>query len=885
MPGSKHKPLLPPDVMEAYLELSKDCIAMYNLDGVLEYCNPANLKVFGYGQEDLCGLNFAEMPFLGKDQLENVQGLFNVLKEKGEIDPVEIEVVRKDGEKIWVEVNTTLLKRDGKPFGIQSVTRNISARKEISRKLGLAQITLERYADGVFWINKGFTLFDVNASACDSLEYSREELLSMSVPDFDSHFTLPELEDLWEELKNKGSKRFESILKKKSGEIFPVDITANYIEFEGKEFLVAFTHDITNRKLAEAAILKSENEFRKIFENVVDVFYEASLDGNLINVTPSVERLTSYSRDELIGKPMVLFYYDPGVRDELLKELRKKGSVSNFELEIQDKDGSPIPAVLSSRIICDEGGKPVSIVGSISDMTHRKKAEDKIRQLSTALEQSPVPVIISDTSFKVLYVNNSFTSFSGLKPDEIIGTTSEEITRGQISMSDNIKMEEVLRSGNIYRDEIEYTNSSTEQLWLSITVSPIMDEQDDISHYVVILEDITKRKAYEKSLKTAKESAEESDRLKSAFLANMSHEIRTPMNAILGFSSLLKEQEVSQNQQSYYVDIINSKGRDLLRIISDIIDISRIETGDLYFKTEPIEIFSFIREIFDEFKEDARLNTRSNLQFRLNIPAKEKPVIVNTDSSRLKQIFSNLIQNAFKFTPDGFIEIGFELLEQNNIRMFVRDTGIGIPKDKQTIIFERFRQIDESHTRQYGGTGLGLAICLNLVKRMGGELKVKSSERQGSEFQFSLKYILTQAPKKGDSKDKSIHEVKLDLSGRRILIVEDDGASYLFLETLLKRYKPEISWAKNGKQAISIINKPGKFDVILMDIRMPEMNGLDATREIRKENPDIPIIAQTAYAQVSDRKAALESGCSDYISKPISPVELKSILIKYFNPQ
>jgi CheY-like chemotaxis protein len=293
-----------------------------------------------------------------------------------------------------------------------------------------------------------------------------------------------------------------------------------------------------------------------------------------------------------------------------------------------------------------------------------------------------------------------------------------------------------------------------------------------------------------------------------------------------------------------------------------------------------------MRDIYEEYKEDNQIKTRPNLQFRLYIPETEQPVILNTDPARLKQIFVNLIHNAIKFTPEGYIEIGFDLLPQNKIRLFVRDTGIGIAQEKQKLIFDRFRQIDESHTREFGGTGLGLSICKNLVEKMGSELTVKSLVGQGSDFQFTMKYSDTEesipAPVHvSEKKEGEGSKPDPDLKGRKILIVEDDGSSYLFLETLLRRHNPEIFWAKTGRRAIELLKKEVNIDLILMDIRMPEMDGLDTTRKIRKIYPDLPIIAQTAYAQISDRKMALDCGCNDYISKPIEATELNAILFKY----
>jgi PAS domain S-box-containing protein len=771
---------------------------------------------------------------------------------------------------------------------IATILYNAISRKEIYQKLRRTQFTLDNFSDCVYWLTPDMQVMDVNPTASRMLGYSREELLSMHAYDFDATFTVDKKKWFWDELKKSGNKTMESLHKKKNGETIPVEISASHIDFEGGEYAVAFVRDISERKKAEQAILSSQEEYRKIFENVVDIFYEASLDGKLLNVTPSVERITKYKREDLIGQPMVIFYYDPDIRIPLLKELHEKGQIRDFELDVRDMDGSRVPCSLTSRLICDENGQPEIIVGSLTDLRHRKKAETQIRQLSSALEQSPVSVIISDIDTRIIYVNNTFIRFSGLDPEMVIGTTPIDITRGQFPEENYRDLWGSVKAGEIWKGELAYTMRDDRQVWLSITVSPIFDDHQQVCNFVGILEEITERKIYEQDLKRAKEQAEKSDRLKSAFLANMSHEIRTPMNAILGFSSLLKEEDLEPEQSDYYIDIINSKGKDLMRIISDIIDISRIEAGDLGMRTEPLEIFEFMRDIFDEYKEDTQIKTRPNLQLRLHIPDPEKKVIVNTDPARLKQIFVNLIHNAIKFTPDGYIEIGFDLLTGNNIRLFVKDTGIGIPPDKQKLIFERFRQIDESHTREFGGTGLGLAICKNLVEKMGSELMVKSLEGQGSDFQFTLKFIYTQEPAPdpvtvSEGKKLVDNSLKLDLKDRKILVVEDDASSYLFLETLLRKHNPEIFWAKSGLHAIDLLKKEADIDLVLMDIRMPEMNGIDTTREIRKIYPDLTIIAQTAYAQLSDRKLALDCGCTDYISKPIEAAELHALLTKYMN--
>ena len=649
-----------------------------------------------------------------------------------------------------------------------------------------------------------------------------------------------------------------------------------------------------SRKEAEKAIRESEQQYRRVFDNIVDVFYEASLDGILLNVSPSVESNFKYKREEIIGTPMPNFYADLNQREDLLKILNKKGYVKGYELLIKDKYGTIKEGILSSRIIKNEKGKPERIVGSILDISELKKAEKQIKQLSIALEQSPLIVIFTDIEGIVEYVNKMFYKTSGLEEDMVIGKNITEISPGTVSAD---RMKEILSSaaeGKSWQGELEYIHQDDTKLWYQLSVSTIQGDSGIPSHVIYIIQNITPRKEYEENLELAKQKAEQSDQLKSSFLANMSHEIRTPMNAILGFASLLKEDTLPPEQANYYIDIINTKGRDLLRIISDIIDISRIEVGDLLIKLEPIEVYEFIQEIYSEYKEDSALSAKPDLRFRINIPKKKKKTILNTDPARLKQVIVNLIQNALKFTTEGFIEIGFTFNEKNRIKFYVRDTGIGIPAEKQKIIFDRFRQVDDTHTREYGGTGLGLTISRNLVEKLGGKLEVDSEENKGSTFFFELKYIDTETSK--DLEDELVEEIEeveeveyvseqpeqtLDLKNKRILVAEDDGTSFIFLETILKKFNAKMVWVKDGNQVLDQLKKDNRFDLILMDIRMPGMDGIEATKKIRGTNNPVPIIAQTAYAQSSDKKMALDSGCNDYISKPIKVPELASVLEKY----
>ncbi len=441
----------------------------------------------------------------------------------------------------------------------------------------------------------------------------------------------------------------------------------------------------------------------------------------------------------------------------------------------------------------------------------------------------------------------------------------------------------VLRVGFIKNIEFELITIKDSQVFVNLSASLIRDTNDKPIGIATITQDIGERKAYERNLEEAKEKAEESDRLKSAFLANMSHEIRTPMNAILGFSELLRSEDITKEVRDEYTKIIHNKGNELMFIINDIIDISKIEAGDIKIIKSDLEVNDFLKPLYQHYNKEKSLMSKDHIQLRLNIPEMANPVI-HTDPARLKQIINNLINNALKFTQEGFVEIGYTLRDPD-VEFFVRDTGIGVTAEKQHIIFDRFRQVDESLNSQFGGTGLGLAISKNLVELLGGEMRIKSEEHQGSTFYFTLPMLENNASDKPGKKvqvssAKKIEKI-MDLTGRKILIAEDDSANYLFIESFLKQTNADILWARDGKEALDIFNADPSLDMILMDLKMPDINGIEATRTIRKTNQDIPVIALTAYAFADDKENSIKAGCNAYLSKPVKIEQLSEILSTY----
>lgn len=392
---------------------------------------------------------------------------------------------------------------------------------------------------------------------------------------------------------------------------------------------------------------------------------------------------------------------------------------------------------------------------------------------------------------------------------------------------------------------------------------------------VVEFRDITKQKETEQELINALKKAKESDQLKSAFLANMSHEIRTPMSGILGFTELLKDPDLSGKDRNKFIDIIKKSGDRLLDTVNDIIDISKIDSGQMELSKDMIDINKLISSLYEFFKEEANLK---GLKIKLinTIPKHNSQLV--TDKNKLNSIISNLIKNAIKHTDSGSIEIYCNKNEQDFTFKIV-DTGIGISKDRIKSIFNRFEQADIKDTHAREGSGLGLSISKAYLTMLGGSISVESKAGEGSMFYFSIPWKRNHYTSK-EEKMKESKNIKCK-NKINLLIAEDDDSSFEYLKIILKDGTNQVFRAKNGKEAVEHLKNNNTIDFVLMDIKMPIMNGFQATKEIRTFDKDIIIIAQTAYALESDKDKILDSGFNDYITKPINKALLGEIINKY----
>jgi PAS domain S-box-containing protein len=378
----------------------------------------------------------------------------------------------------------------------------------------------------------------------------------------------------------------------------------------------------------------------------------------------------------------------------------------------------------------------------------------------------------------------------------------------------------------------------------------------------------------------AKEKAIESDKLKSAFLANMSHEIRTPLNGIVGFANMLKEPSLSRDAIDQYIQIINTSSFQLLAIIEDIIDISKIEAGEIKINTVRLHLNNLLDELYSV--HELSINTSAvKLTLQTQFTSADDEILA--DGVRLRQVLTNLITNAIKFTTEGEIKFGYTV-DKDFLVFYVSDSGIGIAKENQQLIFERFRQINNQEKGKNAGTGLGLSICKALVELMGGKIWIESELQKGTTFYFTLP-LTRVSTNKVEMKEELPLSENIDWTGKTILIAEDEELNFIYLNELLNSYNCQIIWAENGNETVKKCEENSKIDLILMDLKMPILNGYEAARQIRKTHPNLPIIAQTAYAMTDDRQKALEAGCNNYITKPIDKTTLLEMINFFFSKE
>ena len=621
------------------------------------------------------------------------------------------------------------------------------------------------------------------------------------------------------------------------------------------------------------ALVEAEARMRRRVELLSEIVIETDVAGRLIFLNGAWARTLGYEPDACLGRPLDDFIVDedrPRVVS-LLASAEASGPVLGGPIRLAGQDGGVRWMELSVARIAAGG-----TVGALHDVTDRKLAQDELAKLSVVASGTDNLVVITDGEGRTEWVNRAFTSRTGYTLDDVIGRTPGDVLQGPAT--DRSVASEVgarVRAGESFTAELlNYTKQGV-PYWVQIQSTPITGPGGEIERFVSIQTDSTDLHRTQEALETARKSAEAASEAKTQFLATISHEMRTPLSAIIGSIDLALEGDTDPSETRSHLHRISESAEVLKRLISDVLDVAKIEAGQIDVDSVPVDIRQCLRSAIRPIAEQARVK---GLDFKFMVD-EALPTQILGDPDRIRQIVTNLAENAVKFTEAGYVRIDVSRQERapvgaEAIEIRVADSGVGVPLESQARIFERFVQGDASTTRRKGGAGLGLGIVRSLAEALGGAVSLESRTGSGADFRVTLPLLpVTAMLRTGESPVHRSPRVPAAAAKARILVAEDNDLNFAVLESCLTRAGYAVARAVNGREAIA---GSRDVDLILMDVEMPEMDGIEATRRIRAfehahGSHPIPILAVTAHAVQEYRTRCLEAGCTGYLAKPVRP--------------
>ena len=563
-----------------------------------------------------------------------------------------------------------------------------------------------------------------------------------------------------------------------------------------------------------------------------------------------------------------------GVEAFLSKPIDESELTAQIRAMVKIKDGNKKKVLEKAELEEIVANRTKQLEQEFSD---RIRAEIDLREKEVQyknLADSGLALIwTAGTDKKCTYFNNPWLKFTGRTLEQEIGDGwAQGVHPEDLDTCVNTYVT-AFDKREAFNMEYRLRHHSGEYRWLSDMGTPNYNSQGEFVGYIGHCFDITERKLNELELIRAKEHAEESDRLKTSFLQNMSHEIRTPMNAIIGFSGLLEQTDLTDDERSKFITIIKNSANQLLSVVTDILTISSLEKKLEKININIVSINEVLDNLYSIFKFQAR---EKNLTLKLNKSDSDSETAAYTDSTKLTEILTNLLMNALKFTHQGEVEFGY-CIKDGFMEFYVKDTGIGIAPDSQDKIFHRFLQANQSISHKYGGTGLGLSISKGYIELFGGKIWVESELGKGSTFYFTIPFVSANNILEVDEFDASVENFIT------ILVAEDEDYNYQYIKHILGKQNVRLIHVTNGKQAVEVYKANPQIDLVLMDIKMPEMDGCEAAKQIKAFQPKLPIIAQSAYAMEYELERLSGSYFDEYVTKPINVNELKMKIRKYVN--
>ena len=839
-------------------------------------------SILGYEPQEASSLNdfFELVPPKEKEKIKK-----DLLKHvvEGKSFLFELKMKTKHGEWRWMLLkgNIKEANKDGSAKRIMGIFVDIHERKEIKNQLAHYTDCLEEAEKIAHVGHWEFNYKDKKVS------WSQEvfDILQMpSTSKISDHQRLI-MRFVHPDDKKQARKKFITSIRKQSNfdctyRVLLKDSSIKYISQRGHHVFnekgrvirsFGTIQDITASSHANQALTNSENRYRTLFENVYQGILIIEQKTKKIKLANKVFcDLAGYTQKEILNCHLEDLHPREGFKyDSLLPKAKKKTFIDN--VECLRKDGSIFHAeIYASSIVLD---KQDCIIAIFRDLTETYQIEYDRYMLNAAVENSDVEILINTPDGAIDYCSPALC--------HRLGYSSEEMKKMHIwDIESTIQKEEMNT-----RYQILKKIKSKKKEGVQIAKDGTKFEVNYVVDYVKIgnrelicgnIQDMTEIKKREAILENARKKAEESDRLKSVFMANISHEIRTPMNGILGFADLLQRDDLSFEKCQQYAKIISGCGNNLMQLLNDILDISKIEAGEVELKKEDFCVNKVIEELYNVYEPQCTMNGKE-LSLQMHKSLRDDEAIIYSDKRYLNQILVNLMDNALKFTKQGEILIGYNA-KRNGIEFFVKDSGEGIAPELLDKIFEPFRQGEEVLARKHHGTGLGLTIAKNYAELLGGYMWTESEPKKGAIFYLTLPY--SENAKIPKNPPVLPAETNYQWKDKTFLIVEDNHISFMLLENLLENTGVKILRAETAQQSVDITDKNKDFDLVLMDVRLPDFTGWEAAKIIKKTNPDLPIIAQTANANSEDKIKTFQAGCEAYLTKPIIKKEFYDTIKK-----
>jgi PAS domain S-box-containing protein len=898
------------------VEQSPASVVITDLDACIQYVNRRFTEVTGYGADEVIGQN-PNLLQSGMTSPDVYLGLWSNLTQ-GLAWKGELLNKRKNGELYWEESHLAPARdSSGVVTHYVAVKIDITQRKQAELALQQSHATLrsilDTTLDGYWRTDMQGRLLDVNPTYCRQSGYTREELLGMQIGDLDVNESDTFVAERIEWLIENGREIFETVHRRKDGSVWPVEVSTTYRDTDGGEIYV-FMRDITARKQAEIDVARANNLLNEAIRSIAEGFTIYDENDRLMVCNEAYLDFYSTSRDLIV--PGASFeeivrqgaergqYQDANGRvDEWVRErVRRHQSANGSHLEQLLDDGRWL-------LIIEDRTPSGYIVGNRIDITARKQAEAELERHRSRLEelveertaallatearashllQSSADGLYGvDNEGRITFINPAGCQMLGYRPDEVVGRSAHEVFHHSRTDGSHFPITEcvghhaVLRGEEVRVDNEVYWHSDGHAVPVMYAVHP-MALGDSNKGAVISFVDMSEHRAAAEARERALNAAENLARVRSEFLSNMSHEIRTPLNGVLGFAQIgLRNADDGAKARNAF-DKILSSGTRLLGVINDILDFSKIDAGKIHLAPTAVSLVDVMEQARELVYERA---TAKGLRFQAEYDP-DLPSSCLIDELRLGQVLINLLSNAVKFTASGYVRLS-AAREGDRLVFKVTDTGIGISDEQLALLFNPFQQADGSTTRRFGGTGLGLAISKRILELMGGDIRVDSHPGMGSIFTFSVPFhpapealpsVEMQADT-GAAANKRLHGVS-------ILVAEDDEINQMIFEENLFDDGARVVIVGNGREAIDRLQADGchAYDVVLMDVQMPGMDGYEAVQRILAMAPALPVIGQTAHASTEERDKCLAAGMVAHIAKPIDPDALVELILKHVGP-